>query len=86
MTDHEEGSIRARWVESRFECANSTRGKFVSATLEIFKSSTPSSLFPPSLASNDSWHPPLTRLPLRLHAARGRPPGSAQDPAIGRRR
>lgn len=39
MTDHEEGSIRARWVESRFECANSTRGKFVSATLEIFKSS-----------------------------------------------
>lgn len=39
MTDHEEGSIRARWVESRFECANSTRGKFVSATLKIFKSS-----------------------------------------------
>ena len=47
MTDHEEGSIRARWVESRFECANSTRGNcaFVSAGLksqlpsyiEIFK-------------------------------------------------
>jgi hypothetical protein len=84
MTDHEEGSIRARWVESRFECANSTRGKFVSATLEIFKSSVFS--VSSSLASIDSWHPPLTRLPLRLHASRGRPPGSAQDPAIGRRR
>lgn len=59
MTDHEEGSIRARWVESRFECANSTRGNcaFVSAGLK----SQLHRDFQSELRREhiDSWHPPL---------------------------
>lgn len=86
MTDHEEGSIRARWVESRFECANSTRGNcaFVSAGLK----SQLHRDFQSELRRERALirGTPLSRLRLRLHAARGRPPGSAQDPAIGRRR